>query len=75
MPFGFTSKGKHITRFTASALQKRRIMSNNYKISRTTTSGEPFCMSGSEHAVKAEYFESPFKTSEATYDETMGLAT
>ncbi|KAF6085622.1 cadherin like and PC-esterase domain containing 1 [Phyllostomus discolor] len=27
-------KGKHITRNTASALQKGRIMSNNYKISR-----------------------------------------
>lgn len=40
---------------------------------RIATSREPLCVSGSEHTIKAEYFESPFKDSEATYVETVGL--
>lgn len=42
---------------------------------RIATSGEPVCVSGSEHTVKAKHFQSPFKSSEASYVETMGLAT
>lgn len=75
MPVKFTSKGKHITRNTASALQKGRLMSNNSKISRTATSGEPLCVFGPEHTIQAELLESPFKNREAAYVETMGLET
>lgn len=42
---------------------------------RIPTLGELLCVSGPEHTSQAEHFESPFKSSEATCVEAMGLET